>query len=118
MTATNDRDLGHAMSASLDDRPVGPYEVDVRLFLFDRGSVTFSIDAATARALRVHLDNALDRLAERAWSDAVCGDCDVCKNTRMTTEQRHGKPWTIHCPVCRPKIDAAEAAAAAKRSAR
>lgn len=46
---------------------------------------------------------------ERQLQDAVAGHCEVCKDTRMVKEPGPGgaRDWTVHCPVCTPRLDAA-----------
>lgn len=101
----------HSLSA--DDRPLGEYVVDFRLF--DHSTHTaepleFSLDIRAVESLRVHLDNALDSLHERLLRDAVCGPCEECGNTRMVHPLRHGRPSAEHCPTCWPKWTAARVA--------
>lgn len=97
----------------LTDKPLGPY-VGLMEISEPSGSGEYNlaykgeVDIRLLMVLRQHIDNAIDALLHRQLVDAVCGDCEVCKNTRMATEERHGRPWSIHCPVCHPKILAHE----------
>lgn len=98
----------------LFDRPLGRYTAALQVSTIAGGDVErvaeVDLDMRQLLTLRQHLDNAIDALRDRQFADAVCGHCDVCNDTRMATEPGPGgKPWSVHCPVCRPKLDAARA---------
>lgn len=38
----------------------------------------------------------------RMLRDANTGECATCNNIRMVTTEKHGRPWTEHCPDCGP----------------
>jgi hypothetical protein len=97
----------------LTDRPLGPYTAVLQVTTFEGGEskqiAEVDLDLKQLLVHRQHLDNAIDAIRDRQFSDAVCGHCEVCSDTRMATEERHGGPWSIHCPVCHPKLEAARA---------
>lgn len=107
-----------ARSLSAEARGIGEYVADFRLFDHsdhEAEPLAFSLDLRGLETLRTHIDVAMDRLRERQLSDAVCGPCELCDNTRMIVTERHGSPWNEHCPTCRPRLDAANAALKAGR---
>lgn len=99
----------HIGSVHLDDRPLGSYAIDMDVTVFEDGvpqRIEFDMNLDAAMTMRQHLDNAIDGLRKRQMKDLVCGDCETCGNTRMVTKERNGNPWTEHCPVCQPKLQA------------
>lgn len=102
----------------LEAKPLGDYVAQCRMVpdtLKPDEEVLFALDLKRLFTLRQHIDVAIDRILDRQISDAICGDCDLCKNTRMVDVGKNGRPWTEHCPACHPKLEAAQRAFAEGR---
>lgn len=96
-------------SISIDEDGLGDYTARVRVTDTDSWDPhsEFSVSLDTLYTMRLHINNAIRGLEERRLRDAIAGSCDLCSNTRMVRVERHGRPVSEHCPVCRPKLDAA-----------
>jgi hypothetical protein len=95
----------------LEDAPLGAYVAQVRVNEIDSLAretlAQFEVDLDDLYSMRLHIDNAIRSLEDRKLTDAICGVCEVCRNTRMANEETHHRgPVLIHCPVCHPKIEA------------
>lgn len=100
------------VTVSIEHPGMGPY--GARLTVFDGGTVVavYRIDLRNVEALHANITTSvLPSEHHRQLADAICGHCPECQDTRMVQRPGPGgvRDWTEHCPVCKPKLDAAEA---------
>lgn len=100
--------IRYATGASCDRRPQG--NVELRLHFYEDGephleSVVISYEEAFG--LAKGLMGACESLADSRMRSVAAGDCATCGNRRMVNVERHGRPWTEHCPDCHPAFNAA-----------
>lgn len=97
-------------TVSATENPLGPYVARIHGWddiLDDKSAFTHTIALDAIPDLVQALLRVERNLRHRQAQDIACGDCSVCANTRMATEERHGQPWSVHCPICTPKLEAA-----------
>lgn len=97
---------------NLTDRPLGPYTAVLKVSTADVAMETLAeveMDLKHLLTHRQHLDNAIDALRDRMFSDAVCGHCETCQDVRMVDMdvRGNGRVENVYCPVCHPKLEAA-----------
>jgi hypothetical protein len=106
-------DRPRKVAISAEARPLGEYVADLRIRFhhdMETEALRVAMDLKDIEHLQQHLVNVHQALTDRQLADAICGDCETCQNVRMVDrEKSNGRvsPRGFHCPVCKPKLDAA-----------
>lgn len=102
------------VTESMNPEPRGDGNIAVRFLKhvpgtssdFERAEHIVSYDEAFRFAS--NLLGMLRGLADERMRNAVAGACETCGNSRMVHVEKHGRPWSEHCPDCHDRYVGAE----------